>query len=399
MKRNTPTEELFEIAFGLAYFSKKMLKRMHAQHKITEVPFAKVPVFYTPAFDEKDSDLLKIGVIRILWNNLDPVHGIQDPVCLFKSNKDGYSLAMLRRVVINTWEGSSGQREKMLLLVFKTSNGAVFGAFLHLEKKSISSISKKQQQHKVCRSRDDDELHQWPKKPSSSELGYIRLGVHTFLFTIEPSTKIYKCIPNGIARSKATLQHQNFYQEEVTDDSVHVGIRRRSSRESFPLMAKKMHSRSVSQPPGTSRCKQQNVLSSSTKSRNENSIDISPISKSAKEDSGHMVEVKMEVKKDQDTTDDKHHSQHHHQYGGKHSADDMIESVKSMWIEFSESRLAFGAPNETALFIDDKLHHGFTEACSLFGSPPLSSSSFNIRRGKEKQQFKCVVVEAWGLTR
>eukprot|EP00466_Bigelowiella_natans_P007290 jgi/Bigna1/138059/aug1.42_g12767 len=62
--------------------------------------------------------------------------------------------------------------------------------------------------------------------------------------------------------------------------------------------------------------------------------------------------------------EDDHDDDGQHQYGAdEHSPDHdgMIKSVKSMWIEFSESRLAFGGPNETAFFLDDKLHHGFTE--------------------------------------
>eukprot|EP00471_Norrisiella_sphaerica_P003433 CAMPEP_0184482402 /NCGR_PEP_ID=MMETSP0113_2-20130426/3961_1 /TAXON_ID=91329 /ORGANISM="Norrisiella sphaerica, Strain BC52" /LENGTH=91 /DNA_ID=CAMNT_0026862107 /DNA_START=298 /DNA_END=570 /DNA_ORIENTATION=+ len=67
------------------------------------------------------------------------------------------------------------------------------------------------------------------------------------------------------------------------------------------------------------------------------------------------------------------------------------KDANEIWINISDSRLALGGPNETALSIDANLHHGFSEGCSVFGSPALSA----LKREKKRTEFKVVAVEAW----
>ncbi|GAB5367460.1 hypothetical protein AAMO2058_001232000 [Amorphochlora amoebiformis] len=300
MITSTPSKVLFQTAFGLSSFSKKMLRNLHATHKITNIPFAKVPVFYTPAFDEKKSDLLTVPRIRFLWKHLDPVHGIQDPVLLFAGKTHGYSLPTLRKLVLDS---CGYRRECVAILVVKSEKEVIFGSVLHLLEDSRGRLGS-----------------------GGGNRRSFRFGQNTFLFTLHPRQAAYEL--KGIDAPSLS--------QAATDDITMPGHP--------PSLGS--HTRSNSQPPrGSFRLKKsRSTREARTQTKQENHI-------------------------------------------GLHS---------KTWLKFSEKRLAFGGPDQTAMNLDEKLHNGSSEPCGLFESPSLSSPTSS--EDFKNNLFKATVVELWGLT-
>eukprot|EP00467_Chlorarachnion_reptans_P025405 CAMPEP_0114519704 /NCGR_PEP_ID=MMETSP0109-20121206/19157_1 /TAXON_ID=29199 /ORGANISM="Chlorarachnion reptans, Strain CCCM449" /LENGTH=245 /DNA_ID=CAMNT_0001700485 /DNA_START=735 /DNA_END=1472 /DNA_ORIENTATION=+ len=244
------------------------------------------------------SDLLTISSIRLLWKHLDPVHGIQDPVCMYSGKKDGYSMDTLHDTIMRRFDSS----EMLCFLVIKTSDQVILGCLMHLLKHE----------------------KQASKKGDTVDAGYqIRLGRHTFLFQLHPRANIFR------------LKREPELVRNVSADDH--DLRR------FPKVHRR-HQRSSSQP-----------------------------------DFVGVDDTKLYLSNHGDDSNDK-----------------QVDHSTLLWIHFTKEILSFGAPDETILSLDDKLHNGFSEACSLFGSPPLPNI---VSDGKRRKDFRAVAVELWGLTR